>query len=100
MFAGSGKFARTLACAAAVLAAASVAAAPAEAKNGRNAALAAGIIGGAVLGLALGAGHAQPVYEDDVVVVRPRRRCQRQTVLVGYDHWDRPVYERVRVCAR
>ena len=44
----------------------SLAAAPAEARNGRNAALAVGVIGGLALGaLALGAGRNRGYGDDD-----------------------------------
>jgi hypothetical protein len=95
---------RTAAAALAALAmAATVAATPAQAGNGRNAAFAAGAVGGLALGaLAVGAMSAPAYGAPRAYYAEPapryRRTCwtERQPV---YDAWgDHAGTRRVRVC--
>ena len=56
-------------------------------RSGRNAAVAAGVVGGLALG-ALAAGAARPAYADDCYVVRRR----------FVDDWGRVYFRRETVC--
>jgi hypothetical protein len=86
---------KTLATAAAGLALALVTFAPAEARSGRNAAAAAGIVGGLALGAAIAAGAAGAAPGPVVVEDEPECRMVVRRVWVEGYGWRR---QREEVC--
>jgi hypothetical protein len=75
------------------LAAASLVSAPADAKEGRNGAFAAGAAAGVVGGALLGSA-ARPSYETEHVYVEPECRWRRERYFDGYEYRTR----RVEIC--